>query len=153
MSQAWTVSAAPHTHRRSQRVLRFGAVLIAAAAAYAAAAAIAPGFNAPALAGETESAAASTAPDTVAATTVRIDNFTFAPATLTIPVGTTVTWVNADDIPHVVSEKNRAFKSKTLDTDDKFSFTFSTPGTIEYFCTLHPHMVGKIIVQASQPAS
>jgi plastocyanin len=58
---------------------------------------------------------------------IKIDNFTFTPGTLTVPVGTAVTWVNEDDIPHAIAEKNRAFKSKTLDTDDKFTYTFSTP--------------------------
>jgi plastocyanin len=87
------------------------------------------------------------------ATIVKIDNFTFAPATLSVPVGTTVTWVNEDDIPHVVAEQNRAFKSKALDTDDSFTHTFSTPGTFAYFCALHPHMVGSIIVLPEKPAS
>jgi plastocyanin len=80
--------------------------------------------------------------------TVVIDNFTFAPESLTVSAGTTVTWVNHDDIPHVVAEKDLKFKSKALDTDDKFSHTFETPGEFEYFCAIHPHMVGKIIVKA-----
>ncbi len=77
---------------------------------------------------------------------VKIANFTFDPPTLTVKAGTTVTWVNADDIPHVVLEKNRKFRSSALDTDDKFSQTFSTAGTVEYFCAIHPHMTGKIVV-------
>jgi amicyanin len=77
---------------------------------------------------------------------VKIANFTFDPPTLTVKAGTTVTWVNADDIPHVVSEKDGKFRSSALDTDDKFSQTFSTAGTIEYFCAIHPHMMGKIVV-------
>jgi amicyanin len=77
---------------------------------------------------------------------VKIANFTFDPPTLTVKAGTTVTWVNADDIPHVVSEKDGKFRSSALDTDDKFSQTFSTAGTIEYFCAIHPHMTGKIVV-------
>jgi plastocyanin len=80
--------------------------------------------------------------------TVVIDNFTFAPEMLTVATGTTVTWVNRDDIPHVVAEKDLKFKSKALDTDDKFSHTFDMPGEFEYFCAIHPHMVGKIIVKA-----
>jgi plastocyanin len=82
--------------------------------------------------------------------TVEIDisNFTFAPQEITIPPGTSVKWVNKDDIPHLVAEKNLTFKSQALDTDDSFSFTFSTPGEVEYFCILHPHMTGKIIVKA-----
>ena len=77
---------------------------------------------------------------------VKIANFTFDPPTLTVKAGTTVTWVNADDIPHVVSEKDGKFRSSALDTDEKFSQTFSTAGTVEYFCAIHPHMTGKIVV-------
>jgi plastocyanin len=79
---------------------------------------------------------------------VSIDNFTFAPATLTIAPGTTVTWTNADDIPHTVAASDKSFKSKVLDTDEHFSFTFRQPGTYAYFCSLHPHMTGQIIVAA-----
>ena len=77
---------------------------------------------------------------------VKIANFTFDPPTLTIKAGTAVTWANADDIPHVVSEKDGKFRSPALDTDDKFSQTFSIAGTVEYFCAIHPHMTGKIVV-------
>jgi amicyanin len=79
---------------------------------------------------------------------VKIDNFTFDPPQLTIPAGTTVTWVNEDDIPHALATTNKAFKSQALDTDDKFSFTFTAPGTYEYFCSLHPHMKATIVVEA-----
>jgi plastocyanin len=79
---------------------------------------------------------------------VKIDNFTFAPQRVTVKAGTTVTWINEDDIPHTVASSTKLFKSKALDTDDKFSFTFSTPGTYEYFCSLHPHMTGTIAVEA-----
>jgi plastocyanin len=78
---------------------------------------------------------------------VTIDNFTFAPAELTISVGSTVTFDNHDDIPHSVVEKNKLFRSKALDTDESYSFTFTSAGTYDYFCGLHPHMVGKIIVK------
>lgn len=79
---------------------------------------------------------------------VKIDNFTFAPVTLTVPLGTTVKWVNRDDIPHtVVSEDKRTFKSKALDTDDSFSYTFTQPGTYTYFCSIHPKMTAKVVVQ------
>jgi plastocyanin len=78
---------------------------------------------------------------------VKIDNFTFAPQSLTIKAGTTVTWINEDDIPHTVAATAKAFKSKVLDTDDKFSFTFATAGTFAYFCSLHPHMTGTIVVE------
>jgi plastocyanin len=77
---------------------------------------------------------------------IKIANFTFDPPTLTVKAGTTVTWVNTDDIPHVVSEKNGAFRSGALDTDESFTQTFPTAGTVEYFCAIHPHMTGKIIV-------
>jgi len=82
-------------------------------------------------------------------TQVKIDNFTFSPQQLTVKSGATVTWINQDDIPHVVVSDVRQFKSNALDTDDKFSFTFSTPGTYKYFCALHPHMTGIIVVQAA----
>jgi plastocyanin len=78
---------------------------------------------------------------------VTIDNFTFAPAEITVSVGSTVTWENRDDIPHTVVEKNKLFRSKALDTGDSYSFTFASAGTYDYFCGLHPHMVGKIIVK------
>jgi amicyanin len=77
---------------------------------------------------------------------VKIANFTFDPPTLTVKAGTAVTWINADDIPHLVSEKEGKFRSSALDTNDKFSQTFSTAGTVEYFCAIHPHMTGKIVV-------
>jgi plastocyanin len=78
---------------------------------------------------------------------VTIGNFTFSPKDLTVAVGTTVKWVNHDDIPHTVVEKNTTFRSKALDTDDSYSFTFTSAGSFDYFCGLHPHMVGKVIVQ------
>jgi plastocyanin len=78
---------------------------------------------------------------------VKIDNFSFGPATLTVAVGTTVTWVNHDDIPHNVVSTDGLFKSKVMDTDEKFSFTFSKAGTFPYFCGIHPKMTGKIVVQ------
>jgi len=78
---------------------------------------------------------------------VTIDNFTFTPPELTVVVGTTVKWVNHDDIPHLVVNKEKAFRSKALDTDDSFSYTFASTGTSDYFCALHPHMVGKVIVK------
>jgi plastocyanin len=80
---------------------------------------------------------------------VAISNFTFTPNELTIAPGTTVKWVNHDDIPHLVAEKALAFKSQALDTNDSFSFTFTKPGDVEYFCVLHPHMIGKITVKAA----
>ena len=78
---------------------------------------------------------------------VKIGNFTFGPQELKVKSGTTVTWTNEDDIPHTVVSVNN-FRSKALDSDDKFSFTFTTPGTYKYFCSLHPHMTGTIVVEA-----
>jgi plastocyanin len=78
---------------------------------------------------------------------ITIDNFTFTPKELTVAVGTTVKWVNHDDIPHSVVNKDKAFRSQALDTDDSFSFTFASAGSFDYFCGLHPHMVGKVIVK------
>jgi len=78
---------------------------------------------------------------------VTIDNFTFTAPELTVAVGTTVKWVNHDDIPHNVVDKNKAFRSKPLDTDDSFTYTFASAGTFNYFCGLHPQMAGKIIVK------
>jgi amicyanin len=79
---------------------------------------------------------------------VKIGNFTFGPQELKVKSGTTVTWTNEDDIPHtVVSPSN--FRSKVLDTDGAYAFTFTTPGTYKYFCSLHPHMTGTIVVEAA----
>ena len=81
------------------------------------------------------------------ANVITVDNFTFTPPELTVAVGTTVKWVNRDDIPHTLVEKNKTFRSKALDTDDSYSYTFANAGTFDYFCGLHPYMVGKIIVK------
>jgi amicyanin len=80
---------------------------------------------------------------------VKIDNFSFGPGTITVAVGTTVTWTNRDDIPHTVvsTDDPKAFKSKVMDTDEKFSYTFTKPGTYSYFCSVHPKMTGKVVVQ------
>jgi plastocyanin len=87
------------------------------------------------------------APAPVAAA-VQIGNFTFKNPVLTVRPGTTVTWTNGDDIPHTVVSKDGVFKSKVLDTGDRFSFTFAKAGQFGYFCSLHPHMTGTIIVKA-----
>jgi plastocyanin len=82
--------------------------------------------------------------------TVSIDNFTFTPKALTVKPGSTVTWTNHDDIPHGIASSDNAFKkSAALDTDDSYSFTFTAPGTYQYFCYIHPHMVGTIVVEAA----
>src|SRR5580658_498064 len=78
---------------------------------------------------------------------VKIDNFSFGPEALTVAVGTTVTWTNRDDIPHTVVSTDGVFKSKVLDTDEKFSYTFAKAGTFRYFCSIHPKMTGKVVVQ------
>jgi amicyanin len=78
---------------------------------------------------------------------VTINNFTFSQKELTVAVGTTVKWVNHDDTPHTVVEKKTTFRSKALDTDDSYSFTFASAGTFDYFCAQHPYMVGKVIVK------
>ena len=81
---------------------------------------------------------------------ITIDNFTFSPKELKVKAGTTVTWTNHDDIAHGIASSNNAFaKSKVIDTDDSYSFKFTAPGTYQYFCYIHPHMVGSIIVEAA----
>ena len=78
---------------------------------------------------------------------IKIDNFSFIPPTLTVKVGTQITWTNGDDIPHTVVSDDQSFKSKVLDTDEKFTFTANKPGTYSYFCSIHPKMTGKVVVE------
>ncbi len=78
---------------------------------------------------------------------VKIDNFVFGPQTVTVPVGTTVTWTNHDDIPHTVVSTDGVFKSKVRDTDEKFSYTFTKPGTYPYYCSVHPKMTGTVVLK------
>ena len=78
---------------------------------------------------------------------VKVDNFSFSPATITVPAGTTIRWTNRDDIPHTVVSEDKSFKSKVLDTDEQFTYTFTKPGTYSYFCSIHPKMTAKIVVQ------
>jgi plastocyanin len=80
---------------------------------------------------------------------VAIDNFTFTPQKITVKAGDTVIWTNHDDIPHTATSTTKAFDSKVRDTNESFSFTFSTPGSFSYFCALHPHMTGSVVVEAS----
>jgi plastocyanin len=87
------------------------------------------------------------AQEQAATVVVKIDNFSFSPQVLTVAPGTKVTWVNNDDIPHTVVSTTDVFKSKALDTDDKFSFTFDKAGSYDYFCSIHPKMTGKVIVK------
>jgi plastocyanin len=88
-------------------------------------------------------------PTSQAAAVVKIENFAFEPKELDIAVGTTVTWSNADDVPHTATSKDEpsAFDSGALDTDEKFSFTFSKAGTFAYYCKVHPHMTGVVVVK------
>ena len=113
------------------RHIRFAAALAVAAFAVAA----------------TLPAASARAAETEVKIEVKIDNFAFAPQRIVVQAGTTVTWTNADDAPHTIVSK--VFKSGALDTEDKFSFTFTTPGTYDYFCSLHPHMTGTVVVEAA----
>jgi plastocyanin len=101
-----------------------------------------------AIAGLVAAFIAAASPAHAATIDVKIDNFTFNPQQITVKAGDTVSWVNHDDIPHTVTSKTMAFRSKAMDTDDTFSFTFATPGIFPYFCALHPHMTGTIVVEA-----
>ena len=93
------------------------------------------------------SSSANAQPATAVITEVKIDNFSFGPGTITVTAGTTVTWTNRDDIPHTVVSTDGIFKSKVMDTDEKFSYTFTKPGSFPYFCSIHPKMTGKVMVQ------
>ena len=95
----------------------------------------------------TQQGLAAKAADGPASAQIKIDNFTFGPTSLTVSSGTTVTWINNDDVPHTVVSDDKAFRSKALDTDDKFSYTFTKPGTYNYFCSVHPKMIAKVVVQ------
>ena len=90
---------------------------------------------------------AATDPTSAASAEVKIENFSFEPQQLSVAVGTTVTWTNRDDIPHTVVSTDGVFKSKVRDTDEKFSYTFTKTGTYAYFCSVHPKMVGKVVVR------
>lgn len=102
-------------------------------------AAVIMGISSPGMAVRAES-------KSVPGTQIKIDNFSFGPD-LTVPAGTTVTWTNNDDVPHVVASDSRIFKSQPLDTDDHFSYTFTKPGTYLYYCMIHPKMTARIVVQ------
>jgi plastocyanin len=77
---------------------------------------------------------------------INIKEFMYSPKDLSVAVGTKVTWVNDDQVPHTIVETHKVFHSAALDTQDNFSYTFLAPGTYEYFCTLHPQMIGKVVV-------
>lgn len=78
---------------------------------------------------------------------IRIDNFSFSPDTLVVTKGTQITWTNHDDIPHTVVEDGKVFRSMVLDTDEKFTFIAEKPGTYKYYCSIHPKMTGKVVVE------
>lgn len=80
---------------------------------------------------------------------VEIKDFAFAPTTITVPVGSQITWVNKDEEPHTVVSTSDAFRSRALDTAEQFSFTFAKPGTYKYFCSVHPKMVATVIVEGA----
>jgi plastocyanin len=101
-----------------------------------------PAFGAAALLALAVPAAATPAP-----VTIKVANFTFAAPVVTVAPGTAVTWVNEDDIPHTIVADDKAFRSKVLDTGERFTFTFTTPGAYGYFCSIHPHMTGKVVVK------
>jgi plastocyanin len=86
-------------------------------------------------------------PIDAASVEVRIDNFTFAPTTLVVRKGTQITWTNGDDIPHTVVENNKLFKSHVLDTNEKFTFTPTQPGTYKYYCSIHPKMTAEVVAE------
>lgn len=96
--------------------------------------------------GKTMAPAKAGGPAATATASVKIGNFTFNPAAITVKVGGTVTWVNGDDIPHTVMSKDKIFKSAVLDTGDHFSFTFTKAGQFVYFCSIHPQMTGRVTV-------
>ncbi len=82
-----------------------------------------------------------------AAPVVEIQEFRFSSGTVTVPVGTTVTWVNHDEEPHTVTSAERVFASPALDAGESFAYRFTTPGVYAYYCALHPHMTGRIVVR------
>lgn len=93
------------------------------------------------------SAGSDASPATQPTEKVSVDNFSFEPKALTVPVGTRVTWTNHDDVPHTVTSTDHAFSSKAIDTDGQFSYVFTKAGTYTYFCALHPHMKATVVVK------
>ena len=97
--------------------------------------------------GESKSFAADAQAKPASTAEVKIDNFSFGPTAITVAVGTTVTWTNRDDIPHTVRATDGSFTSRPMDSGDHYSFTFAKPGVYTYFCSIHPKMTGKVVVQ------
>jgi plastocyanin len=121
--------------KRSITILGMGLIVVTLFAAFAAWS----GAKSPA--GTNSVTAAAAGPE------IEITNFSFAPATVTVPAGTQVTWTNKDEIGHNVVTADKSIKSNVLDTNEKFTFTFTKPGTYSYICTLHPRMKGTVVVQ------
>jgi amicyanin len=108
-----------------------------------------PGKSSPAMPGMQSPPASASATDSPApqgGTAVSISDFKFNPATLTVPVGTTVTWTNQDAEPHTVAAKDGSFHSPGMDSHGTYSFTFATPGSYDYICSIHPFMAGTVVV-------
>jgi amicyanin len=133
------------------RVVVIGTCLIALAACGSTAATSSPGSTPPSTdpmpgMAMPSSSAADAAP--VAGNQVSIKDFAFAPGTLTVKVGTTVTWVNSDQDPHTVTSQGTGgpLKSATMQNGEKYTYTFTTAGTFEYLCTIHPFMTGTVVV-------
>jgi plastocyanin len=78
---------------------------------------------------------------------VSVDNFTFKPDVVTVPAGGSVVWTNRDDVPHTVKAADKSFTSPALDTDEAFTRVFPAKGEYAYFCSIHPHMTGRVIVK------
>jgi len=104
------------------------------------------GSSVPAMPAMTGMPTATTASAPVAGTAVAIQNFAFAPATLTVKVGTTVTWTNRDEEPHTVTAQNGTFRSPGMGTGATYSYTFTRAGSVDYLCTIHPFMHGTVVV-------
>jgi plastocyanin len=85
--------------------------------------------------------------DTADSTKIIVKDFMFGPTPLTVKAGSTVTWTNMDDEPHTAVSDTGLFKSGGMDTNESFSFKFDKPCTYHYTCTIHPRMVGTIVVQ------
>ena len=129
------------------------ALLVAAAAIFAASStfgSILAHADTPPMAHMTMAPAAPSAP--VAATTVQIRDYAFQPASIVVAPGDAVTWTNADDEPHTVTANDHAYHSTPLDTDQRFTHVFAAPGEYHYFCSMHPHMTGVVIVRAPAAA-
>jgi plastocyanin len=86
-------------------------------------------------------------------TKLEVENYSFLPKSVAVKAGTTVTWTNEDNTPHTVASSTKLFKSKALDTTDSFSYTFTTPGVYQYFCSLHPFMTGTVVVEGASGSS